>query len=87
MDLTTVGVIVSIFVSLSTLGITWVKFGREVHVDDKDRIVASLNDCNRRCNELEEKYKHAMRENERLAETVTRLSQRLMRVNGNRGDT
>lgn len=42
-------------ISLMTVGLSWVRFGREVHVDDKDRMLVQLAKCEKDCAEFEKK--------------------------------
>jgi hypothetical protein len=78
---------IGIFISVMTLALTFIKFGREVHLDDKREMLNELGRCRDRCKELSEKYeqmeqahKEAMKENRELKEHNYQLMARVTKL-------
>jgi hypothetical protein len=83
---------IGIAISLMTLAFTFIKFGREVHLDDKREMMAELARCRERVKELSDQYEkmvkahnEAMEENRQLKEHNYALMSRItkLRNNGN----
>lgn len=52
----------SFLAALLSVGLMYVKFGREIHVDDKREILRQLVECKGNCEALEKRLESAERE-------------------------
>lgn len=75
--------LLALIIAIGTYIINVKKYGREVHVDDRDRIMEKLYECERTCRETQERYSDLVREHERLKEENFRLLRRVTGLNGN----
>ncbi len=73
---------IGLAISFVTLLFTFLKFGREVHVDDRRNMLRELDDCRRRCEQITKEHQDLMMEHQRLREENHRLYQRLLNLNG-----
>jgi len=74
-------------ISLLTLVLTFIKFGREVHLDDKREMMAELARCRDRCKDLNDRYdrierayNEAMEESRKLKEHNYQLMSRITQL-------
>lgn len=84
---------IGLAISVLTLGLTFIKFGREVHLDDKREMMAELGRCRDRIKELNEQYERmvkahneAMKENQQLKEHNYQLMARITKLRNGNGE-